>query len=277
MQVLKTKAAFRAARLAVGTLGFAPTMGFLHEGHLSLMRRAKAENGAAAASIFVNPTQFAPGGDFDRYPRALERDLALLESAGADLVFIPEPVEMYPPGFDARIEIGGVSEGLEGASRPGHFSGVATVVAKLINIVQPTRAYFGQKDAQQAEVIKKLVRDLDMPVEIVIAPTIREADGLAMSSRNSYLDQDQRRAAAVLYRALTAAKALFEAGERGATQLRAAMTQTLAAEPAGEIDYVSIADPDTLKELVAVGPAGALASMAVKVGPARLIDNLRLG
>jgi len=277
MQVLKTKAAFRAARAAVGTLGFAPTMGFLHEGHLSLMRRAKAENGAAAASIFVNPTQFAPGGDFDQYPRALERDLAMLESAGVDLVFTPDPAEMYPPGFDARIEIGGVSEGLEGASRPGHFSGVATVVAKLINIVQPTRAYFGQKDAQQAEVIKKLVRDLDMPVEIVIAATVREPDGLAMSSRNSYLDADQRRAATVLYRALTAAQALFDAGERDAGRLRTAMTDVLSAEPAGAIDYVSIADPDTLKELAAVGSAGALASMAVKVGPARLIDNLRLG
>ena len=277
MQVLKTKAAFRAARAAVGTLGFAPTMGFLHEGHLSLMRRAKAENGAAAASIFVNPTQFAPGGDFDRYPRALERDLAMLESAGVDLVFTPEPGEMYPPGFDARIEIGGVSEGLEGASRPGHFSGVATVVAKLINIVQPTRAYFGQKDAQQAEVIKKLVRDLDMPVEIVIAGTVREPDGLAMSSRNSYLDADQRRAAIVLYRALMAAKAVFDAGERDAARLREVMIQALSAEPLAEVDYVSVADPDTLKELVAVGCTGALASMAVKVGPARLIDNLRLG
>jgi len=277
MQVLKTKAAFRAARADLGTLGFAPTMGFLHEGHLSLMRRAKAENGAAAASIFVNPTQFAPGGDFDRYPRALERDLAMLESAGVDLVFTPEPGEMYPPGFDARIEIGGVSEGLEGASRPGHFSGVATVVAKLINIVQPTRAYFGQKDAQQAEVIKKLVRDLDMPVEIVIAGTVREPDGLAMSSRNSYLDADQRRAAIVLYRALMAAKAVFDAGERDAARLREVMIQALSAEPLAEVDYVSVADPDTLKELVAVGCAGALASMAVKVGPARLIDNLRLG
>jgi len=276
MQVLKTKAAFRAARSAVGTLGFAPTMGFLHEGHLSLMRRAKAENGAAAASIFVNPTQFAPGGDFDCYPRALERDLALLEGVGVDLVFAPEPGEMYPPGFDTRIEIGGVTEGLEGASRPGHFSGVATVVAKLLNIVQPTRAYFGQKDAQQAEVIKKLAQDLDMPVEIVIAPTVREPDGLAMSSRNSYLDQDQRRAATVLYRALTTAKSLFDAGERDAGRLREAMTRVLSAEPIAEVDYVSVADPDTLKELAAMGASGALASLAVKVGPARLIDNLRL-
>jgi pantoate--beta-alanine ligase len=277
MKVLKTKAEFRAARAHFGDLGLAPTMGFLHEGHLSLMRRAKAENGAAAASIFVNPTQFAPGGDFDRYPRALEQDLALLERAGVDLVFTPDADEMYPAGFDASIEIGGVTEGLEGASRPGHFAGVATVVAKLLNIVQPTRAYFGQKDAQQAAVIKKLVRDLDMPFRIVIADTVREADGLAMSSRNSYLDPAQRQAAAVLYRALTAAKSLFETGERDAEVLRGVMATTLAGEPAAEIDYVSIADPDSLKELTIVGPAGALASMAARIGPARLIDNLVFG
>jgi pantoate--beta-alanine ligase len=276
MKVLKTKAEFRAARAPFGDLGFAPTMGFLHEGHLSLMRRAKVECGAAAASIFVNPTQFAPGGDFDQYPRALERDLAMLERAGIDLVFTPDAAEMYPQGFDARIEIGGVSEGLEGAARPGHFSGVATVVAKLLNIVQPTRAYFGQKDAQQAAVIRKLALDLDMPVEIVIAETVREADGLAMSSRNSYLDNDQRRAAAVLYRALTAAQALFQGGEREADRLRAALRATLAAEPLAEVDYVSIADPHTLRELTAVGQDGALASLAVQIGPARLIDNMIL-
>jgi pantoate--beta-alanine ligase len=276
MIVLKTKAEFRAARAPFGDLGFAPTMGFLHEGHLSMMRRAKAENGAAAASIFVNPTQFAPGDDFDQYPRALERDLAMLERAGIDLVFTPDAAEMYPQGFDARIEIGGVSEGLEGAARPGHFSGVATVVAKLLNIVQPTRAYFGQKDAQQAAVIRKLALDLDMPVQIVIAETVREADGLAMSSRNSYLDKDQRRAATVLYRALTAAQALFEGGEREADRLRAALRATLAAEPLAKVDYVSIADPHTLRELTAVGQDGALASLAVQIGPARLIDNLIL-
>jgi pantoate--beta-alanine ligase len=276
MKVLKTKAEFRAARAPFGDLGFAPTMGFLHEGHLSMMRRAKAENGAAAASIFVNPTQFAPGDDFDQYPRALERDLAMLERAGIDLVFTPDAAEMYPQGFDARIEIGGVSEGLEGAARPGHFSGVATVVAKLLNIVQPTRAYFGQKDAQQAAVIRKLALDLDMPVQIVIAETVREADGLAMSSRNSYLDKDQRRAATVLYRALTAAQALFEGGEREADRLRAALRATLAAEPLAKVDYVSIADPHTLRELTAVGQDGALASLAVQIGPARLIDNLIL-
>ncbi len=274
MRVLKTKAEFRAARSAFGDLGFAPTMGFLHEGHLSLMRRAKAENGAAAASIFVNPTQFAPGGDFDRYPRALERDLTMLESAGVALVFAPDPAEMYPPGFAASIGIGGVSEGLEGAARPGHFAGVATVVTKLLNIVQPTRAYFGQKDAQQAVVISKLARDLDIPVEIIIAETVREADGLAMSSRNSYLNADQRRAASGLYRALKAAKTLYASGERNAGLLKGVILTTLGEEPLAQPDYVSVADPVTLKELDAVGPAGALISLAAQVGPARLIDNI---
>jgi pantoate--beta-alanine ligase len=274
MQVLTTKADFRAARAAFGALGFAPTMGFLHEGHLSLMRRAKAENGAAAASIFVNPTQFAPGADFDRYPRALERDLDLLQSAGVDLVFTPDAAEMYPQGFDASIHIGGVSEGLEGAARPGHFDGVATVVTKLLNIVEPTRAYFGQKDAQQAAVISKLVRDLDLPVQIIIADTVREADGLAMSSRNSYLDPVHRKAATVLYRALTTAQALFDSGERNAETLRRAVIAVIAEEPLATVDYVSFSEPNSLKELDIVGEAGALASLAAQVGPARLIDNI---
>ncbi len=277
MKVLNIKAEFRAARARFGDLGFTPTMGFLHEGHLSLIRRAKAENGAAAASIFVNPTQFAPGGDFDKYPRALERDLSLLESAGVDLVFTPDAAEMYPPGFDAEVTIGGVSEGLEGAARPGHFAGVATVVTKLLHIVQPTRAYFGQKDAQQAAVIRKLARDLDLPVEIVIADTVREADGLAMSSRNSYLDADQREAATVLYRALTAAKMRFDGGERKAGVLRDAVAAVLGTEPLAKIDYVSVADPATLKELDLIGAAGALISLAVQVGPTRLIDNILVG
>ena len=276
MKVIKTKAEFRAARSAFGDLGFAPTMGFLHEGHLSLMRRAKAENSAAAASIFVNPTQFAPGGDFDTYPRALERDLAMLDSVGVDLVFTPDAAEMYPPGFDAMVAIGVVSEGLEGAARPGHFTGVATVVTKLLNIVQPTRAYFGQKDAQQAAVIRKLARDLDLPVQIVIADTVREADGLAMSSRNSYLDANQRRGAAVLYRALIAARRAFDGGERNAEVLRETVSAVLATEPMAQTHYVSIADPATLKELHVIGMTGALISLAVQVGPARLIDNILL-
>jgi pantoate--beta-alanine ligase len=276
MQVFKTKVEFRTARAAFGDLGFAPTMGFLHEGHISLMRRAKAENGAAAASIFVNPTQFAPGGDFDGYPRALERDLSMLDGAGVDLVFTPDAAEMYPPGFDTTVTVGGVSEGLEGAARPGHFAGVATVVTKLLNIVQPTRAYFGQKDAEQAAVIRKLARDLDLPVEIIIAATVRAADGLALSSRNSYLDPAQRQTGTVLFRALAAAQTLFEGGERNAEALRRAVMATLAEEPSATTDYVSVADPNTLKELDTVGPAGALISLAVQIGPARLIDNIVL-
>jgi len=276
MQVLRTKAEFRAARRAFGALGFAPTMGFLHDGHLSLMRRAKGECGAAAASIFVNPTQFAPGTDFDRYPRAVDRDLAMLEAEGVDLVFLPEVQEIYPEGFDARVEIGGVSQGLEGAARPGHFVGVATVVLKLLNIVAPTKAYFGQKDAQQVAVIKKLVRDLDLDVEIIAAETVREPDGLAMSSRNSYLSPADRTAARVLHRALAAARDLHQKGETDADRLRSAMTAILASEGRAKADYVSVADPSTLQELETIGAQGALVSLAAQVGPARLIDNIIL-
>jgi pantoate--beta-alanine ligase len=277
MKVLTTVAEMRAARTGPdklgGDLGLVPTMGFLHEGHLSLVVRAKADCGAVAASIFVNPTQFGAGEDLARYPRDLPRDLALLAAAGVDLVFAPEPAEIYPPGFDATIEIGGVTEVLEGAVRPGHFAGVATVVAKLFNIVQPTRAYFGQKDAQQSVVIRKLVRDLNMPVEVVVAPTVREEDGLALSSRNSYLTAPERAAAPAIYRALLAAQARFQAGERDAEVLRQAMRDGLAGLA---IDYVSVADADTLRELDRIeGPA--LASLAARLGTTRLIDNLMLG
>lgn len=277
MKVVRAIAEVRAARPAFDRLGFVPTMGFLHEGHLSLVRRARAEQGAVAASIFVNPTQFAPTDDLSRYPRDLEGDLAKLRDAGADLVFTPGPAEMYPQGFDTRIQVGGVTDMLEGAVRPGHFDGVATVVAKLFNIVQPTAAYFGQKDAQQAVVIRKLVRDLDLPVEIIVADTVREPDGLAMSSRNSYLAASERAAAPVLWRALSAAAAAWSAGERDGDRLRAAMRSVLDAEPMARTDYVSVADPETLQELSSVGEAGALASLAVRIGQTRLIDNLRLG
>ena len=276
MQVIKTVAEFRAACAGVDDLGLVPTMGFLHQGHLSLVARSRAECGATAVSIFVNPTQFGPNEDLARYPRDLDRDLQLLEAAGVDLVFTPEPHEMYPPGFDLTIQVGGVTEVLEGAVRPTHFAGVATVVAKLFNIVQPTRAYFGQKDAQQSVVIRKLVRDLDMPVEVVVAPTVREADGLALSSRNSYLTPEQRAAAPAIYRALQAAKALADAGERNAETLRQAMRALIAAEPLMQVDYVSVADPDTLRELESLD-GQALASMAVRLGATRLIDNLTLG
>ncbi|MDR3507572.1 MAG: pantoate--beta-alanine ligase [Caulobacteraceae bacterium] len=275
MKTCKTVAEFRAARAALPALGVVPTMGFLHEGHLSLVRRAKAECGAAAVTIFVNPTQFAPHEDFSRYPRALARDLELVEAAGADLVFAPDVSEMYPEGYDLRIEVGGVTSRLEGAVRPAHFSGVATVVAKLLNITQASRAYFGQKDAQQCVVIRKLARDLNLPCEIVVCPTVREADGLAMSSRNAYLSPEQRERATVLYRALSAAKARHEAGQTRAEALRAAIHDVLAETPEAGVDYVSVADPDTLEELDEVKD-GALVSLAVRFGPTRLIDNFLL-
>jgi pantoate--beta-alanine ligase len=266
-------AAFRKARAGFKDIGLVPTMGFLHEGHLSLVRRAKAECGTVAVSIFVNPTQFNRTDDLEKYPRDLDRDLSLLAEAGADLVFSPSAEEMYPAGFDAAVQIGGVTEGLEGAARPGHFVGVATVVLKLLNIAQPTRAYFGQKDAQQAAVIRKMVRDLDVPVEIAVAATVREADGLAMSSRNVRLSPEARAAAPVLHRALLAGEALIKAGEKDAKTVRAAICAPIKAEPLAKIDYVSAADADTLKELDAVtGPA--LLSLAVFFGDVRLIDNL---
>ncbi len=275
MQVCATVAEVRAARPNFATLGLVPTMGFLHEGHLSLVRASRAANAATAATLFVNPTQFGPNDDFGRYPRARERDLDLLSAAGCDLVFAPEVETMYPSGFETRIEIGGVTEGLEGSVRPGHFAGVATVVAKLFNIVQPTRAYFGQKDAQQVTVIRKLVRDLDMPVEVVVQPTVREADGLAMSSRNTYLTPEQRRDGLALWRALSSARALYEGGERSADRLRAAMAQPVAAIGA-TADYISIAHPLTLRELDVIGEDGALLSLAVRLGTTRLLDNILL-
>ncbi|SNB74053.1 pantoate--beta-alanine ligase [Thermoflexus hugenholtzii] len=276
MRVVHTIAEARAVRRALpGTWGFVPTMGYLHEGHLSLVRRARAENDRVAVSIFVNPTQFGPHEDYARYPRDLERDLRLLEPLGVDLVFVPSVEEMYPPGFQTWVIVEEVSRPLEGASRPGHFRGVATVVAKLFNILQPDRAYFGQKDAQQTVVIRRMVQDLNIPVEIVICPTVREPDGLAMSSRNTYLNPEERRAATVLFRALQAAKARYEAGERDAEGLREAMREVIRAEPLARIDYVSVADPETLQELERVeGPA--LLSLAVYIGTTRLIDNIML-
>lgn len=275
MDVVATIADCRQARGRFGGLGFVPTMGFLHEGHLSLVRRAREECGAVAVSIFVNPTQFAPNEDFSRYPRDMERDLALLRDAGCDVVFTPGVAEMYPPGSVTSVEVSAVTDTLEGAVRPGHFRGVATVVAKLFNIVQPTRAYFGQKDAQQCVVIRRMARDLDMPLEVVVCPTVREPDGLAMSSRNVYLQPDERRAATVLSRALDAAAAAHRAGERDAGRLRAAMDALLAAEPLAEPEYVSVADPETLAELETVH-GGALLSLAVRFGRTRLIDNALL-
>jgi pantoate--beta-alanine ligase len=251
-------------------------MGFLHEGHLSLVRAARQQNDHVFVSIFVNPTQFAPHEDFASYPRDPERDLALLTEAGVDYVFSPSTAEIYPEGFDTRVEVGSVTEPLEGASRPGHFAGVATVVLKLFNIVQPDRAYFGRKDAQQLVVIRKLVRDLDLPVEITPMPIVREPDGLALSSRNSYLTPEQRSAAPVLYEALSLAQEMWTRGLRDAEAYRARLREVIEAEPLASIDYVSVADPQTLRELERVqGPA--LVSLAVRIGRTRLIDNVTLG
>jgi len=256
-------------------LGLVPTMGFLHEGHLALVRRAREECATVAVSIFVNPAQFGPQEDLARYPRDLPRDLRMLESTGADVVWVPDADEVYPHGYQTYITVGQVAEPLEGAARPGHFRGVATVVAKLFNAFTPDRAYFGQKDAQQAAVIRQMALDLDFPPEIIVCPTVRESDGLAMSSRNTYLDPQERRAAAVLYRALSAAMIVYQRGQRSADNLRAAMRDTLSAEPLAKMEYVSTADPDTLQELDHVD-GNALFSMAVRIGKTRLIDNFVL-
>ncbi len=273
MQILTTVEDFRTAKARLpGSWGFVPTMGYLHEGHLSLVRRAQAENDRVAVSIFVNPTQFGPAEDLAAYPRDLERDLRSLEPLGVDLICHPTPDVMYPPGFQTYVTVEEVTKTLEGAARPGHFRGVATVVAKLFNIVRAERAYFGQKDAQQAVVIKRMVADLAIPTQIVVCPTLREPDGLAMSSRNTYLDSAQRSAAVVLYRALTAAKDQYDAGQRDAEALRAAMRYTLAQQPSAKVEYVSAADPDTLLELDRVDDR-VLLSMAVRIGTTRLIDN----
>ncbi|MFN2298725.1 MAG: pantoate--beta-alanine ligase [Anaerolineales bacterium] len=256
-------------------LGLVPTMGCLHEGHLSLVRRARAECAAVGVSIFVNPTQFGPNEDLAAYPRDLERDLTLLEGAGADVVWAPEAADVYPPGYQTHVEVLEITKVLEGAARPGHFRGVATVVAKLFNAFTPDRAYFGRKDAQQAAVIRRMAIDLNFPLEIIVCPTVREADGLAMSSRNTYLSAEERRAATVLHRALSAARSACDGGERGAEALRKAMRACLEAEPLARTEYVSAADPDTLAELDRV-ERDALLSMAVRIGKTRLIDNFLL-
>jgi pantoate--beta-alanine ligase len=258
-----------------GSVGLVPTMGYLHAGHLSLVQRARADNDHVAVSIFVNPTQFGPNEDLAAYPRNMAGDLAQLAQAGVDVVFMPEAGEIYPPDFDTWVEPGAIAERLEGAARPGHFRGVATVVLKLLNIVRPDRAYFGEKDAQQLRVIQKLVRDLDVGVEIVPMPTIREADGLAMSSRNAYLSADERRAALVLSRGLFEAVRLWRGGVENANALRGAVADMVAAEPLATLDYVSLADGATLVELEQLVP-NALLSLAARIGTTRLIDNVVL-
>ncbi|MFQ5879967.1 MAG: pantoate--beta-alanine ligase [Dehalococcoidia bacterium] len=267
----------RLRRGMAGSVGLVPTMGALHEGHLSLVRRARADDDHVVVSVFVNPTQFGPQEDLRRYPRSPKRDLTVLEAEGMDVVFMPSAEEVYRQGFDTWVTVGGVTERLEGAARPGHFGGVATVVAKLFNIVQPQRAYFGRKDAQQLVVIQKMVADLDLEVEVVSMPTVREADGLALSSRNAYLSPQERRAATVLWRALCLAERLYQDGQRDAAALRRAMEELIAHEPLAGVDYVSVADAETLAELDCI-EAGrpALASLAAYIGRTRLIDNMTL-
>jgi pantoate--beta-alanine ligase len=275
MKIIQTIAEMRKARQKLGEpVGFVPTMGYLHEGHIALVRRSREENGSVIVSIFVNPTQFGPKEDFKSYPRDTERDLAMLKPL-TDIIFMPSDKEMYPENYDTWVTPGEIATRLEGAVRPGHFRGVDTVVAKLFNIVQPDKAYFGQKDAQQMAIIKRMVDDLNMPLEVIACPTVREADGLAMSSRNVYLSREQRKAASVLFKALTLAREMWGEGEKEAGTIRRRMTELIEGEPAGAIDYISIAHPDTLKEMHHI-KTPALVSLAVKFGKTRLIDNLVL-
>lgn len=276
MKIITTVQAMRAWRSAVeGRVGLVPTMGYLHEGHLSLVRAARACTDATVVSIFVNPLQFGPREDLARYPRDPERDLSLLTTEGVDCVFMPEGAEMYPPGFATSIEVGPVAARLEGASRPGHFQGVATVVCKLFTIVWPDVAYFGRKDAQQLRVIQRMVTDLNLPIEVAGMPIVREPDGLALSSRNVYLAADERRHALVLSRALALAEEQFQAGDRRADVIRRAMRRLIRTAPSAAIDYVSIADAETLEELTEIDRP-ALVSLAVRIGSTRLIDNTLL-
>jgi len=277
MQVARSVAEMKKLRReCAGSVGLVPTMGYLHEGHLELARRARSENAVAVATIFVNPTQFGPKEDFKAYPRDLDHDLAMLEKAGAGIVFVPEDGEMYPSGYDTWVEVRGITAKLEGKSRPTHFQGVTTVCNKLFNITEPHRAYFGQKDAQQAIVIQKMVADLNMNLEIVVCPTIRESDGLAMSSRNTYLTKEERPSAAVLYKSLCLARDMYEKGERDAAKMRQAMHGLITGEPAAKIDYISIADAASLDEVDIIG-GRVLVSLAVRLGKPRLIDNIFLG
>ena len=278
MRVISSiEAMARACRQADRPLGLVPTMGALHDGHLALVRRARDENQTVAATIFVNPAQFGPGEDLELYPRDLPRDLDLLRDERVDLVFTPGPDDLYPPGFSTWIDVGEIGDRLEGAVRHGHFRGVATVVAKLFGIVRPDRAYFGQKDGQQTVVVRQLVQDLNLGPEIVVVPTVREPDGLALSSRNAYLTPEQRLAAPAVYRALSALEARWRSGERGVSQLQAAALTVLRAEPlVASVDYVAVVDVGTFNEVDPVA-GQAMALTAVRLGPVRLIDNVVLG
>jgi pantoate--beta-alanine ligase len=272
-RVLRTRADLRdALATAPRPLGLVPTMGWLHAGHRALMRRSREENATSVVTIFVNPRQFNEASDYTQYPRDEARDIAICGEEGVDLVFAPPVEEVYPEGFDTKVVVGDVAAPLEGAARPGHFEGVATVVAILFNLAGADRAYFGQKDAQQVMVIRRMALDLAIPTDVIACPTVREPDGLALSSRNVHLSAQERAAAPVLYRALSAARERWQAGERSGDALRLAMRETLAAEPLASVEYVSVADAGTLRELDQLeGPA--LLSLAVRFGTTRLIDN----
>jgi pantoate--beta-alanine ligase len=267
--------AVRDARQRGLTTGFVPTMGALHEGHASLIRAARKETGFVVVSIFVNPMQFGPHENLARYPRPFEKDVALCAAEGANLVFAPEVDTLYPTGFRTTVEVGGLQDVLEGASRPGHFRGVATVVLKLFHLVAPDRAYFGQKDAQQVRIIQQMTRDLNLPIDVHVCPIVREADGLALSSRNVFLDADQRKHATVLYRSLEEARGLIERGERSAAVVHRILTQRITAAPGAILDYAAIVDADTLQPVDTLG-GRLLIALAVKFGATRLIDNLQV-
>jgi len=273
MKILRSIPELKAYReKLVDSVGFVPTMGFLHDGHLSLVRQSKADCDHSIVSIFVNPPQFGPNEDFNSYPRDIDHDLAMLDAAGADAAFLPSVDEMYPEGADTFVVPGKIAERLEGAVRPGHFRGVATVVLKLFNLIQAQKAYFGQKDAQQVAVLKKMVADLNVTVELVVMPIIREKDGLAMSSRNTYLSPEERQAATVLYRSLKFGESLISAGEQHADVVKQKMIDFISADKLARIDYVSIADQASLEEQTIIGKP-ALISLAVRIGRTRLIDN----
>ncbi|MCI0438530.1 MAG: pantoate--beta-alanine ligase [Chloroflexi bacterium] len=274
MKVIETVAEFREIYGGLRKpLGLVPTMGFLHDGHRSLVKRARAENASAALSIFVNPAQFGPNEDFKTYPRNMDADLAMLREEGVDVVFAPPVSEVYPEGFDTYVDVGRIAQRLEGEFRPGHFRGVATVVCKLFTVIRPDRAYFGQKDGQQCLVVKKMNADLNLGVEVIVCPTVREPDGLAMSSRNVYLNDQERKAAIVLHKSLTLAKRLRDDGVTDAESVRRQMRALIEKEPLARIDYVSIADGNTLDELDEIRTP-VMVSLAVRIGKTRLIDNI---
>lgn len=258
------------------TIGLVPTMGALHEGHLSLVREARRMCDVVVVSVFVNPTQFGPGEDFAHYPRDLTKDAALLTDYNVDYIFAPHVEEIYPKSFSTYINVEGLSDQLEGASRPGHFRGVATVLTVLFNIVRPDFAFFGQKDAQQTLIVKRLVRDLAFDIEVVVLPTMREESGLALSSRNAYLTSEEHAAASVLYRALGHAESVYQEGERSASKIAAAVRETIEREPRAQIDYISVTDADNLEKLDKLDDRTVLVAVAVRIGKARLIDNIVL-